>query len=149
MRIGFGFIRVKSGRCVGWLLVHQIPLPHSLPHHQFVIHPVFDKACRVKAALMAHFHGAEIGGYIVLEPGRASDDRGIMHYMAYLRAACPPRPPLRPLSPASTSSPSSSSRPRLFTPGCDGSVCLDEGVLTWSLKVPQVMGGWLNKRSLT
>ena len=96
---------------------------------------------------MAYFHRAEVGGYVVLEPGGAPNNRGITHYAAYLRAACPPRPPLRPLGPASTPSPPSSSCRRFFVPGCDGSVCLDEGVLTWSLKVPQVMGGWLDERS--
>ena len=40
------------------------------------------------------------------------------------------------------------SRRRFFAPGRDGSIGLDEGVLTWSLKVPQVMGGRLNKRDL-
>ena len=149
MGIGFGFVRAKSGRRMGWLLVHQIPLPHSPPHHRFVVHSVFDKACGVKAALMAHFHGAEVGRYVVLKPGGASDNGGIMHYAAYLRAAHPPHPSLRSLSSASTSLPSSPSRRRFFTPGCDSSICLDEGVLTWSLKVPQVMRGRLDKRSFT
>ena len=96
---------------------------------------------------MAHFHRAEVGGYVVLEPGGTPDNRGITHYAAYLRTACPPPPPLRPLSSAPASSPSSSSRRRFLAPGCNGSVCLDEGVLTWSLKVPQVMGGWLDECS--
>ena len=37
---------------------------------------------------------------------------------------------------------------RFFAPGRDGSIGLDEGVLTWSLKVPQVMGGRFDKRDL-
>ena len=90
MRVGFGLVGAEPRCHVGWLLVHQIPLPHSPPHHRFVVHPVFDKACGVKAALMAHFHRAEVGGYVVLEPGGTPDDRGITHYVAYLRAACPP-----------------------------------------------------------
>ena len=40
----------------------------------------------------------------------------------------------------------SSSRRRFLVPGRDGSIGLDEGVLTWSLKVPQVMGGRFDKR---
>ena len=41
----------------------------------------------------------------------------------------------------------SSSRHRFFAPGRDGPIGLDEGVLTWSLKVPQVMGGQFDKRN--
>ena len=147
MGVRLGLVGAKLGCRVGWLLVHRIPFPHSPPHHRLVIHSVFDKACGVKAALMAHFHRAEVGGYVVLEPCGTPDDRGITHYAAYLRAACPPCPPLHSLNSAPASSPSSSSRRRFFAPGCDGSICLDEGVLTWSLKVPQVMGGRLNERS--
>ena len=43
----------------------------------------------------------------------------------------------------------SSSRRRFFAPWRDGSIGLDKGVLTWSLKVPQVMGGRLDKCDLT
>ena len=145
--VGFSLVRTKSGCRMGGLLVNRIPFPHSPPHHRFVVHPVCDKACGVEAAFMAHFHRAEVGGYVVLEPGGMPDYRGIMHYAAYLWAACPPRSPLHPLSSALASSPSSSSHHRFLAPGCDGSICLDEGVLTWSLKVPQVMGGRLNEHS--
>ena len=79
MGIRLGLVGAKSGRRVGRLLVHQVSLSHSSPHHRFVVHPIFDKACRVEVAFMAHFHGTEVGGYIVLEPSRASDDRGISH----------------------------------------------------------------------
>ena len=79
MGVGLGLVGAKSGRCVGWLLVHRVSLSHSSPHHRFVIHSIFDKACGVEAAFMAHFHGTEVGGYVVLEPGRALDDRGISH----------------------------------------------------------------------
>ena len=147
MGVGFGLVGTKSGRRLGGLLVDRIPVPHSPPHHRFVVHLVFDKVCGVEAALMAHFHRAEVGGYVVLKPGGTPDNRGITHYAAYLRTACPPPPPLRPLSSAPASSPSSSSCRRFLAPGCDGSICLDEGVLTWSLKVSQVMGGRLNERS--
>ena len=96
---------------------------------------------------MAHFHRTEIGRYVVLEAGRLSNDRGTAHYAAYLWATRPPRSPLRSLSPASAPSPSLSSRRRFFVCGRNGFVCLDEGVLTWSLKVPQVMGSWLDERN--
>ena len=96
---------------------------------------------------MVHLHRAEVGRYVVLEAGRAPNDRGIVHYVAYLWAARPPRPPRPPRSPTSASLSASSSRHRFFVPGRDGSVSLDEGVLTWSLKVPQVMGGWINERN--
>ena len=43
-----------------------------------------------------------------------------------------------------TSAPSS--RRHFFAPGRDGPIGLDEGVLTWSLKVPQVMGGGFDER---
>ena len=70
-----------------------------------------------------------------------------MRYAAYLWAARPPHPPLRPPSPPLASSSPLCSRRRFLTDGCDGSVCLDEGVLTWSLKVPQVMGCWFDERN--
>ena len=79
MRIRFDLVGVKSGHRVGWLLVHRVSFSHSPPHHRFVVHPIFDKACGVEAAFMTHFHGTEVGGYIVLKPSRASDDRGISH----------------------------------------------------------------------
>ena len=147
MRVGFGLVGTESRCRVGWLLVHRISFSHSPPHHRVVVHSVFDKVRGVKAALMAHFHGTEVGGYVVLEPGGMPDYRGIMHYAAYLQAAHPSCPPLRPWSSALASLPSSSSRRHFFAPGCDGSVCLDEGVLTWSLKVPQVMRGRLDKHN--
>ena len=93
---------------------------------------------------MLHLHGAKVGGYIVLEPDGALDG-GLVHYAAYLRTACPPRPPLP--SPSPTSASSSPSRRRFFFPRCNGSVCLNEGVLTRSFKVSQVMGGRLDERS--
>ena len=77
MGVRLDLIGAKPGRHVGWLLVHQVSLSHSPPHHWFVVHPIFDKACGVEAAFMAHFHGTEVGRYIVLKPGRVSDDRGI------------------------------------------------------------------------
>ena len=92
---------------------------------------------------MLHLHGAKVGGYIVLEPDGASDG-GFMRYAAYLRTTRPPRPP--PLSPSPASSSSSPSRRRFFFPRCNGSVRLNEGVLTWSFKAPQVMGGRLDER---
>ena len=77
-----------------------------------------------------------------------ASDRGLVRYAAYLRATRPPRPPLRPPSPSSASSPLLCSRDRFFTDRRDGSICLDKGVLTWSLKVPQVMGRWFDERDL-
>ena len=53
---------------------------------------------------------------------------------------CPPQ------SSASASSSTSSSSRCLFAPGRDGPIGLDEGVLTWSLKVSQVMGGQFDER---
>ena len=146
--VGFSFVGAESGCRVGSLLVHRIPFSHSPPHHWFVKHFVFDEVCGVEAALMAHFHRAEVGGYIVLKPSRASDDRGISRYAMYLRTARPPGSPLSPLNPASASPSSPSARRCFFAPGHNGSVCLDEGVLTWSLKVSQVMGGRLDECSL-
>ena len=93
---------------------------------------------------MLHLHGAKVGGYIVLEPDGASDG-GFVRYAAYLRTTRPPRPPPPSPSPASTSS--SISRRRFFFPRCNGSVRLNEGVLTWSFKAPQVMGGRFDERS--
>ena len=93
---------------------------------------------------MLYLHGAKVGGYIVLEPDGSSDG-GLVRYAAYLRTTRPPRSLLPSPSPASTSS--SSPRRRFFFPGCDRSVCLNEGVLTWSFKVSQVMGGRLDERS--
>ena len=96
---------------------------------------------------MAHFHGAEVGRHIVLEAGRTPNDRGTAHYAAYLRTTCPPRSPLCSSSPASASSPLLSSHRPFFVGGRDGSVCFDKGVLTRSLKVPQVMGRRFNERN--
>ena len=96
---------------------------------------------------MAHFHRAEVGRHVVLEASGSPNNRGIVRYAAYLRAARPPRPPLRPPSPPSASSSPLCSHGRFLTDGCDGSVCLDEGVLTWSLKVPQVMGRRFDERN--
>ena len=79
MGVRLGLVGAKSGRRVGWLLVHWVSLSHSPPHHWFVVHPIFDKARGVEATFMVHFHGTEVGGNIVLKPGRASDDRGILH----------------------------------------------------------------------
>ena len=146
MGVGLCFVGAESRCYVGGLFVYGVPVPHSPPYHRLVVHPVFDKTCGVEAALMAHFHGAEVGRHVVLEAGRSPNNRGVVHYAAYLRAARPPRPPLRPPSPPPASSPSLCSRGRFFTDGRDGSVCLDEGVLTWSLKVPQVMGRWFDER---
>ena len=95
--------------------------------------------------LFRSLHGAKVGGHVVLEPSRASDDRDFVHYAAYLRTARPPRPPLPSPSPTSASSASSSSRRRFFFPKRDGSVCFNEGVLTRSFKVSQVMGGRLDE----
>ena len=92
-------------------------------------------------------HRAEVGRHVVLEARGLPNDRGIMRYAAYLRAARPPRPPLRSPSPPSVPSSPLCSRGRFFTEGRDGSVCLDEGVLTWSLKVPQVMGRRFDARN--
>ena len=126
------------------LLEHRVPVPHRPPHHRIFVPSILDKARRVEASLMLHLHGAKVGGYIVLEPGRASD-RGLVRYAAYLRTTRPPRSPLPSPSPASTSPPSA--RCRFLFPRCNGSVCLNEGVLTWSFKVSQVMGGRLDERS--
>ena len=93
---------------------------------------------------MLHLHGAKVGGYIVLEPDGASDG-GLVRYAAYLQTTRPPRSPLPSPSPASTSSPSP--RCRFLFSRRNGPVCLNEGVLTWSLKVSQVMGGRLDERS--
>ena len=79
MRVGLGFIGAESRRRVSWLLVHRVSLPHCPPHHWFVVHSIFDKAHGVETTLMTHLHGTEVGRYIVLKPGRASDDRGVSH----------------------------------------------------------------------
>ena len=79
MGVRLGLIGAKSRRRVSWLLVHWMSFSHRPPHHQVVVHSIFDKARGVEVTLMTHFHGTEVGGYIVLEPGRASDDRGISH----------------------------------------------------------------------
>ena len=126
------------------LLEHRVPVPHRPPYHRVVVPSILDEARGVEASLVLHLHGAKVGGYIVLEPDGASD-RGLVRYAAYLRTACPPRSPLPSPSPASTS-PSPARRCFLF-PRCNGPVCFDEGVLTWSFKVPQVMGGRLDERS--
>ena len=96
---------------------------------------------------MAHFHRAEVGRHVVLEASGPPNDRAIVHYAAYLWAARPPRPPLRSPSPPSVSSSPLCSRSRFLTNGRNGSVCLNEGVLTWSLKVPQVMGRRFDERN--
>ena len=95
---------------------------------------------------MVHFHRAEVERHVVFEAGRTPNDRGTVHYAAYLRTTRPPCPPLRSSRSASAPSSPSSSRRRFFARGRDGPVGLNEGVLTWSLKVPQVMGGRLDKR---
>ena len=79
MGVGLSLIGAKSGRRVSWLLVYRMSFSHRPPHHRFVVHLILDKARGVEATLMTHLHGTEVGGYIVLEPGRASDDRGISH----------------------------------------------------------------------
>ena len=137
----------ESRCCVGRLFVHGVPVPHGSPHHWLVVHPVFDKTHGVEAALMVHFHRAEVGRHVVLKASRSPNNRGIVRYVAYLRAARPPCPPLRPPSPPSASSSPLCSRSRFLTDGRDGSVCLNEGVLTWSLKVPQVMGRRFDERN--
>ena len=96
MRVGLSLVGAESRRRVRWLLVHRMSLPHRSPHHRFVVHLIFDEARGVEATLMAYLHGAEVGGYVVLEPGGASDNRGLSHYATYLWAARPPRPPLPP-----------------------------------------------------
>ena len=85
---------------------------------------------------------------VVFEPSGASDGWGFVRYATYLRTARPPRPPLPSPSPTSTSSSSTSSRRRLFfPPGRNSSVCFNEGVLTWSFKASQVMGGRLDEHN--
>ena len=144
MRVRLSLIGAKSRRRVSGLLEHRVPVPHRPPYHRVVVPSIFDEAHGVEASLMLHLHGAKVGGYIVLEPDGTSD-RGLVRYAAYLRTTRPPRSPLPSPSPASTS-PSPACRRFLF-PRCNGSVCLNEGVLTWSFKVPQVMGGRLDERS--
>ena len=145
MRVRLSFIGAKSRRRVSGLLEHRIPVSHRSPHHQVFIPSILDKARRVEASLMLHLHGAKVGGYIVLEPDGPSDG-GLVRYAAYLRTTRPPRPP--PLSPSPASASSSPSRCRFFFfPRRNGSVCLHEGVLTWSFKISQVMGGRLDERS--
>ena len=144
MRVRLSLIGAKSRCRVSGLLEHRVPIPHRPPHHRVVVPSILDKARGVEASLMLHLHGAKVGGYIVLEPDGAPDGR-LVRYAVYLRTTRPPRSLLSSPSPASTSL--SPSRRRFFFPRCNGSVCLDEGVLTWSFKVSQVMGGRLDERS--
>ena len=148
MGVRLGLIGAQLRRHVSGLLEHRIPIPHRPPHHRVVIPAIFDESCGVETPLMLHLHGAEVGRYVVFESSGASDNWGVVYYAAHLRTARPPRPPLPSSSPASASSPSPSSHRHFFLPRCDGSVRLNEGVLTWSFKAPQVMGGWFDKRSL-
>ena len=147
MGVGLSFVRAESRCRVGWLFVHCVPLPHGPPHHRLVVHSVFDETRRVETALMVHFHRAEVGRYIVLEASRAPNDGDAVHYATYLRTTRPSCPPLRSSRSASAPSSSSSSRRRFFARGGDGPVGLNEGVLTWSLKAPQVMGSRFDERS--
>ena len=147
VRVRLNLIGAESRRRMSGLLEHRIPVPHRSPHHRVSVPSIFDEACGMEASFVLHLHGAKVGGHVVLEPSRASDDRDFVHYAAYLRTARPPRPLLPSPTPTSTSSSSSSARRRFFfLPRCDSSVCFNEGVCTWSLKVSQVMGGRLNKR---
>ena len=130
------------------LLEHWIPVPHCPPHHWVRVPSILDKACWVKASFVLHLHGTKVGGYVVLEPSGASGDWGFVCYATYLQTARPPRPPLPSPSPTSTSLSSSSSHRRFFfCPGRNSSVCFNEGVLTWSFKASQVMGGRLDERN--
>ena len=129
------------------LLEHWIPVSYRPPHHRVVVPAILDETRGVETSLMLHLHGAKVGGYVVLELGGASDDGGFVHNAAYLRTARPPRPPLPSPSPTPASSSSSSSRRRFFFPRHNRLICSNEGVLTRSFKVSQVMGGWLDERS--
>ena len=144
--VGLSFVRAKSRCRMGWLFIHCVPFPHGPPHHWLVVHSVFDKTRGVEAALVVHFHRAEVGRHVVLKAGRAPNDRGAMHYAAYLRTARPPRPPLCSSSSAPAPSSSPSSHRRFFVLGRDGPVCLNEGILTWPFKAPQVMGSRFDER---